>query len=606
MSTFILLSCMLLAQNPEPALQPRQPLQKFPLVAAGELALPETPRELVVKFQDGLRVRFDGRGGLQSVDSTALEPLMALASQEGLQFAPLLQCEPETISQLELRAQQRTGRMQPDLLGMHRVLLPESDLETLLRIGTALQALDCVEFAEVEHRLPEPPSDYPPVTPNYISNQTWQPSNPGFDFTAGWARGANGAGVKLSDCEYGWHHAHEDLVDQTIVPEPGQTIPSFVSANGWDNHGTAALGVSAASQNAYGCTGGAYAATFATFPENSNEQGARRATCIANAIAGSALGDVVLLEMQTTGAGGGYGPAEYNQSVWNVVKVGTDAGVVVVAAAGNGAQDLDSFAYVPYMSRGDSGAIIVGAGTSNTSHTALSFSTYGTRVDVQGWGQSVFTLGYGGYAMLGGDILQAYTNSFNGTSSGSATIAAVATAVQSYAKTVGPPLDSVEMRDLLIATGIPQGPGVEIGPLPDIDAALDGIGCGQATTFCPGMLNLNGTIGEFSYVGSFDVAANDLTFHVTGCTPNSFGIYIMGPGQTAVFSGNGMLCVDLAWRLAVTPIDVFGMSPFVFDNQLDPFNPYTISPGSTWNFQYWYRDGASWNFTGALQVQFCQ
>ena len=68
--------------------------------------------------------------------------------------------------------------------------------------------------------------------------------------------------------------------------------------------------------------------------------------------------------MQTVGPGGSSGPAEIHPMVWLVTRLGTDAGVVIVAAAGNGEQDLDSADYDEYRGRGDSGAIIVGAGTS--------------------------------------------------------------------------------------------------------------------------------------------------------------------------------------------------------------------------------------------------
>jgi hypothetical protein len=108
-----------------------------------------------------------------------------------------------------------------------------------------------------------------------------------------------------------------------------------------DEHGTAVLGETASVPNAYGCSGMVPDADVYTYPEHTVEGGARRLAAITNAIAGSRAGDVVLLEMQMSGAGGGYGPAEVDPSVWLATRTGTDAGVVVVAAAGNG-QNLDS------------------------------------------------------------------------------------------------------------------------------------------------------------------------------------------------------------------------------------------------------------------------
>ena len=122
---------------------------------------------------------------------------------------------------------------------------------------------------------------------------------------------------------------------------------------------------------------------------------------------------------------------------WFSIKNATAQGVVVVEAAGNGFQpeaapgaplppavgiDLNSFAcnkgvsggrYIPGVSK-NSGAIMVGAGASGT-RDRLGFSNFGSRVDVQGWGNGVATLGYGTSIPLmnlfdPGDAKQRYTN----------------------------------------------------------------------------------------------------------------------------------------------------------------------------------------------------
>jgi hypothetical protein len=69
-----------------------------------------------------------------------------------------------------------------------------------------------------------------------------------------------------------------------------------------------------------------------------------------------------------------------------VTKAATGAGIIAVSAAGNGNEDLDSSQYSEYMSRGDSGAIIVGAEIATKMHSKPPFSTCGSRVDVQAWG----------------------------------------------------------------------------------------------------------------------------------------------------------------------------------------------------------------------------
>ncbi len=585
----------------------RTPLPKFDLVVPASLRvlLPED-LELVVKFRDDLRMRSDEEGRLTPTGASSSESIPAWVAAEGLRFAPLLHTDPSTLNALERRAAERSGRAQPDLAGMLKLVAPGASYQQLRDWGQRLQDLDMVEFAEVEQRRVPPPSDLPPTTPDLTTWQGYRDGNPGVGFEQAYLRGATGAGIRLADCEYGWDANHEDLVDQGIVNEPGQTIPGWVASQGWDDHGTAALGLTAAGRNGYGCDGAAPLASFATFPENSVEQGSRRATCIANAIASSQAGDVVLLEMQTTGSGGGYGPAELNQSVWTVVRTGSDAGIVVVAAAGNGSQDLDSSSYTAYRSRGDSGSIIVGAGSASLAHSPMSFSTYGERVDVQGWGSSVFTLGYGGFAQYGGDSHQAYTSTFSGTSSGSAMVAGVVTALQSYVLAqTGGVLDSVTMRDVLIQTGIPQSnPITEIGPLPDLNAAMDLYEGSLGTNYCLGATNLAGTNGSMGASGSTSLAANDLVLEAFDCTPNNFGIFLFGPSQDFQFRGNGVLCVGGAWRLSTVATDPVGHASLLLDSTPDPGNPYTITAGSVWNFQLWYRDGLGYNFTDGLEVSF--
>jgi hypothetical protein len=130
------------------------------------------------------------------------------------------------------------------------------------------------------------------------------------------------------------------------------------------------------------------------------------------------------------------------------------------------------------MNRGNSGAILVGAGTSDLNHERINYSNFGSRVDLQGWGQNVFTSGFtGSYITIGGDLNQAYTN-FAGTSSATPMVAGCVVVLQSYYHNLtGSFLSPLEMRNLLINTGIPQGnPATgHIGPLPNMQAALHAI-----------------------------------------------------------------------------------------------------------------------------------
>jgi len=339
----------------------------------------------------------------------------------------------------------------------------------------------------------------PPTTPDYFALRGDPPirdyhgPDPGLHMTCAWTYGARGQGIQIADCEYAFHLGTEDLCDINI--EPGVTFcpisPQFPES--FYDHGTSVLGEMVALDNGYGWTGLVPDATAWFFPETIwvEECEPRRVTAITNAIATVDPGDIVLLEMQTSILDlYDFGPAELEYAVWELTRNATDSDIIVVAAAGNGDQNLDDAEcpdgpYCEYQSWGDSGAIIVGAGSADVNHEKLWLSTYGQRVNVQGWGWNVFTLGNVYFLPdqnieLGDDVRQRYTYCFGGTSSTSAFIASAAAALQSLAEAeLGYRLTPGDMRQLLIDTGIPQGSGGHIGPFPDLAAAILSLGVGN-------------------------------------------------------------------------------------------------------------------------------
>jgi hypothetical protein len=505
------------AQSPDPAPARRVPLEKsapyYPVLrdASGAVVPDGLERRLVVKFVDELRARSTPAGGIASATGSDLTAVRDVAALHGFAFAPLLTTPQAVLDDLERRAAMRSGVAQPDLAGMLRITFPsrQPNAAELVLAGTALNALPQVELAWIEVLGVPPPGDIAPPTPDLTSNQGWRHPDPGVDGDFAAQHGITGAGIRVSDCEYNWVSTHEDLVDQPIHPEPGQTpVPDTVSAL-YDEHGTAALGEIVAVANGYGCTGLAPDAEPWTYPEWTIEGGFRRVEAITHAIAASQAGDVVMLEMQQYGAGFNYGPAELDPAVWLVSKTGVDAGVVVVGAAGNGNQNLDHPVYASYMAQGDSGAILVGAGSPYSQHDKLDFSTYGSRVNLQGWGVIVFTLGYGNFAEYGGDKNQRYTGGFNGTSSATPLVAGACCLLQQWAiRLRGATLSPLELRQLLIDTGRPQGIGGNIGPLPDIQAAA------LALPWLPLGGALEGSLGQPKYRASGPLIAGTSTEHV--------------------------------------------------------------------------------------------
>jgi subtilisin family serine protease len=358
-----------------------------------------------------------------------------------------------------------------------KVIIPNPTNERLFELATQLELIDEVEYSCLLSLQPvRPPFDIAPVTPNFEPFQTYLGANPGVNITFAWNLNVTGSGIKIRDVEYGFNKNHEELHQINTFLATGMTINSAASVD-FTEHGTATFGTVIGHKGLYGISGLAYGATeMILFPEW-QISGYNRVFAVSQAIANSVLGDVIIYEMQTGGQGGQYVPAEFNTLVWDLTAAASASGIIVVAAAGNGAQNLNSTYYQNYMNLGNSGAIIVGAGTSNLSHNRIFYSTFGTRVDVQGWGENLFTTGYGDAQNIGNDFNQYYTN-FAGTSSATAMVAGCVVVLQSYHFSLtGGYLTGPQMRTILKDTGVPQGNAASgnIGPLPNIQAAMQAI-----------------------------------------------------------------------------------------------------------------------------------
>jgi len=230
--------------------------------------------------------------------------------------------------------------------------------------------------------------------------------------------------------------------------------------------------------NGYGCSGLPPDAEFHT---NNLLAATALPSTIASSAAISESGDVIVIELESPISSGASGaPVEITQSIWVAIRNAADAGIIVVEAAGNGMRNLDAPFFAAYQSWGDSGAIIVGAGEGyDPLHYKKVISTFGSRVNVQGWGGSVFTLAYGDVRPGNpptSDPNQWYTlNGLNSTSAATAMVAGAILSLQSYAvNRLCRPLTPAEMRSLLISTGWPQGnPAAgNVGPFPQMREAI--------------------------------------------------------------------------------------------------------------------------------------
>jgi len=347
--------------------------------------------------------------------------------------------------------------------------------EASKKLLDALQKLPNLVYAYKSNTTPiKPPHDITPTTSDFESDQGYIESNPGLNVRYAWDNGANGTGINIRAVEYGINTNHEDLDHTNAALSPNTTINSGASL-AYTEHGTSVAGIVCADKGIYGISGLAYGANeYILYPEWTQEYNYNRVLATSNAISNSNAGDIIIYEMQFFGQNNNYVPAEYDQAIWDLTKAATDAGIVIVAAAGNGSENLDSAFYNSYNARGDSGAIIVGAGSPDTAHNALGYSTYGTRVNIQAWGNNVFTTGKAGCdVVIANDLNQTYNSCFSGTSSATALAGGFVAVLQSYyfAET-GSYLTSQELRTLIINTGIAQGLGNNIGPFPNMEAAI--------------------------------------------------------------------------------------------------------------------------------------
>lgn len=470
-------------------------------------------RELIVIAAPDVALRATPRGlaSLSGADMSAMSNLLARA---GAVVRPLFGDSEERIQGAMAAAAEMGGVASgalPDLSVFYRVEGPESRLDELAaRLATvpgvdgayvkpsAQPALPAESAREVIrlNTMTAREADAPPVTPDFTARQVYLgPAPAGIDAEYGWTlAGGHGAGVRIIDIEGAWQFTHEDLTQNQ-----GGVVGTAIADFDWRNHGTAVIGVIGGDRNSIGVTG---IASDAHVRGCSIFGGLGSAGALRKAADLLSPGDIILIELHrpgpnATGVGQqGYIPIEWWPDDYAAIRYAVTRGVVVVEAAGNGAQNLDDPVYDtpqpgfpadwrnPFdRTQRDSGAVLVGAGapppgTHGRDHgpdrSRLEFSNYGSAVDVQGWGREVTTTGYGDLQGGGNENLY-YTDQFSGTSSASPVVVGALACVQGALKAQQRiALDPTRARDLLRATGSPQqdAPGrpatQRIGNRPDL------------------------------------------------------------------------------------------------------------------------------------------
>jgi hypothetical protein len=133
--------------------------------------------------------------------------------------------------------------------------------------------------------------------------------------------------------------------------------------------------------------------------------------------------------------------------------------------------------------------------------------------------------------------------------------------------------------------------------------------CQAPTNYCTGNPNSVGSGSNISATGSTSMTTNTFGLVAPNCPANKPGLFFTGPNQANIPLGNGVLCISGA----IQRFDVlFSSGSGVYTMPVDFNNlpgSLSISAGSSWNYQCWYRDvaagGSGYNLSSALNVTYC-
>ncbi|MFT7669548.1 MAG: hypothetical protein ACI8X5_002253 [Planctomycetota bacterium] len=145
-----------------------------------------------------------------------------------------------------------------------------------------------------------------------------------------------------------------------------------------------------------------------------------------------------------------------------------------------------------------------------------------------------------------------------------------------------------------------------------VEAAIDDVlitflidgDCPAPIVYCGTSPNTVGTGATIGSSGSTGIGEGTFTLHASGIPADNFGLFFYGAGQNLAPLGEGTLCISSPFtRLNVQQANGAGE----VDQLLNLTSP--LDAGTTWNFQFWYRDPAGgpvgFNLSDALEVSIC-
>ncbi|MBV7255595.1 S8 family serine peptidase [Pacificimonas sp. WHA3] len=470
----------------------------------------EGEAELIVMMREETDFRASA-GRFESLAGDNINDIEKALKKHGAEMHPLFGPTEERVQTEMMESAEANETEMLDGSHFYKVAAPEGKMEALQE---DLMGHELVEAAYIKPPSEPPeapeginemiaaPDEAPPASPNFTSRQIYlNAPSAGINTPWAWGRpGGRGRNVRIIDIEGAWRFTHEDLRGNQ-----GGVVGGTQSTDiRWRNHGTAVLGVYSGDRNGFGVTGivpDARASAVSIFG------GPGSAGAINIAASRLRRGDIMLLELHRPGPRHnfqnrndqkGYIAIEWWPDDFTAIRNAVNRGILVVEAAGNGAENLDDSIYQTAAtgfpaswsnsfrrSNRDSGAIVVGAGapppgTHGRNHgpdrSRLDFSNYGRLVDAQGWGREVTTCGYGDRQGGSNEDLW-YTDIFSGTSSASPIVVGACASIQGMVRARGrTPVTPARMRSCLRRTGSVQNdaPGrprsQRIGRRPDIRA----------------------------------------------------------------------------------------------------------------------------------------
>lgn len=162
--------------------------------------------------------------------------------------------------------------------------------------------------------------------------------------------------------------------------------------------------------------------------------------------------------------------------------------------------------------------------------------------------------------------------------------------------------------------GVEDACAIASGASPDTNGngVPDDCDC-AGVRFCQATPNSTGVQARIASNGSCDVAANDLVLSAEP-VPNQPGIFFYGTNRVNGGAGapflNGFRCVGGGGSVfRLHPMTATGnVASLALDLTHPPLPAGQILPGSTWHFQYWFRDpaagGAGANLSDGLSIHF--